>query len=90
MGEISASQTIDIAASPDQVIGVLADYVDLGGNVVAPSFDWAFPGLGGRFAVGGYHVLRIDYADVMFGWDSVFADITDMVRSRRHLGAVRI
>ena len=28
MGEISASQTIDIAASPDQVIGVLADYVD--------------------------------------------------------------
>ncbi|WP_139286065.1 hypothetical protein [Tsukamurella tyrosinosolvens] len=40
--------------------------------------------------VGGYHVLRIDYADVMFGWDSVFADITDMVRSRRHLGAVRI
>lgn len=36
---------------------VLADYVDLGGNVVAPSFDWAFPGLGGRFAVGGYHAF---------------------------------
>ena len=43
-----------------------------------------------KSTVGGYHVLRIDYADVMFGWDSVFADITDMVRSRRHLGAVRI
>ena len=28
MGEISASQSIDIAASADQVIGVLADYVD--------------------------------------------------------------
>lgn len=28
MGEISASQSIDVAANPDQVIGVLADYVD--------------------------------------------------------------
>ncbi|MGX9295729.1 endonuclease domain-containing protein [Tsukamurella paurometabola] len=43
-----------------------------------------------KSTVGGYHVLRIDYADVMFGWDSVFADITDMACSRRHLGAVRI
>lgn len=42
-----------------------------------------------RATIGRYHVLRIDYADVMLDWDTVFADITDMVRSRRHIGAVR-
>lgn len=34
--------------------------------------------------VGGYCVLRIDYAEVMFGWDRVFADIMSLVRTRRH------
>lgn len=34
--------------------------------------------------VGGYCVLRIDYAEVMFGWDAVFADIMDLVHVRRH------
>lgn len=34
--------------------------------------------------VGGYRVLRIDYAEVMFGWDAVFADVMDLVRTRRH------
>lgn len=41
-----------------------------------------------KSTIGRYHVLRIDYDDVMFDWDTVFADITEMVRSRRHLGAV--
>lgn len=34
--------------------------------------------------VGGYRVLRIDYAEVMFGWDAVLADVMDLVRTRRH------
>lgn len=41
-----------------------------------------------KSTIGRYSVLRIDYDDVMFDWDTVFADITEMVRSRRHVGAV--
>lgn len=38
-----------------------------------------------RVAVlGGYRVLRFDYDDVMFRWDTVLAEIMDIVRSRRH------
>ncbi|CAM3472686.1 DUF559 domain-containing protein [Tsukamurella hominis] len=35
-------------------------------------------------ALGDYRVLRIDYAEVMFAWDTVFAEIMDLVRTRRH------
>lgn len=34
--------------------------------------------------LGDYRVLRIDYAEVMFAWDTVFAEIMDLVRTRRH------
>lgn len=38
-----------------------------------------------RVAVlGGYRVLRFDYDDVMFRWDTVLAEIMGVVRSRRH------
>ncbi|CAM3790765.1 endonuclease domain-containing protein [Tsukamurella strandjordii] len=39
--------------------------------------------------LGDYRVLRIDYADVMFDWDAVFAEITAIVRTGRHRGRTR-
>jgi hypothetical protein len=35
----------------------LADFVDAGGGVLTPSFDFAFPGFLGRFHSGGYQVF---------------------------------
>ncbi|KXO97982.1 endonuclease domain-containing protein [Tsukamurella pseudospumae] len=43
-----------------------------------------------KSTIGGYHVLRIDYSDVTYDWDTVLADIIDMVRSRRHRGRTRV
>lgn len=42
-----------------------------------------------RSTVAGYSVLRVDYDDVMFGWDAVLEDVRDMVRTGRHRGRVR-
>lgn len=50
----------------------LADFVDAGGGVVTPTFDWAFlGGIGGRFASGGYQVF--DNADPYNGGDNRIA-----------------
>ncbi|NKY19637.1 endonuclease domain-containing protein [Tsukamurella spumae] len=38
-----------------------------------------------RIAVlAGYRVLRFDYDDLLFRWDTVFAEIMTIVRARRH------
>ncbi|MDP0398362.1 endonuclease domain-containing protein [Tsukamurella strandjordii] len=37
--------------------------------------------------VGNYRILRVDYNDVMGGWDEFFAEVADLVRRGRHRGA---
>ncbi|WP_049825899.1 hypothetical protein [Tsukamurella paurometabola] len=37
--------------------------------------------------VGNYRILRVDYHDVMGGWDGFFAEVTAVIKRRRHRGA---
>lgn len=37
-----------------------------------------------RATVSGYSVLRVEYEDVMFAWNTVLADVVAIVRRRRH------
>ncbi|BDH55974.1 hypothetical protein MTP03_09130 [Tsukamurella sp. PLM1] len=39
--------------------------------------------------IGDYHVLRVDYDEVMTDWKSVYKDIAEIVHTDRHLGKVR-
>lgn len=39
--------------------------------------------------IGDYHVLRIDYDEVMTDWDAVYKDIAEIVHTDRHVGKVR-
>ena len=43
--------------SPQILGNNLAAYVDAGGGVVEPNFDWSFPGPTGAFNTGGYHAM---------------------------------
>ncbi|GAA1083705.1 type IV toxin-antitoxin system AbiEi family antitoxin domain-containing protein [Tsukamurella spumae] len=39
---------------------------------------------------GNYRVMRFDYTEVVADWDAILAEILDIVRTDRHMGAVRV